>query len=94
MGRVGSAGSGDPKANTNHSGMHAPNRRVYQAACASIAAMAVSFSGITRPVPPSAFRLAHRERPTSTIRWLRRRKLAAAIRMAVRFLDRFRGNIR
>ena len=57
MGRVGSAGSGDPKANTNHSGMHAPNRRVYQAACASIAAMAVSFSGITRPVPPSVFDL-------------------------------------
>src|ERR1035438_2619612 len=39
MGRVGSAGSGDPKANTNHSGLHSPNRRVYQAACASMAAM-------------------------------------------------------
>src|ERR1017187_8677448 len=38
MGRVGSAG--DPKANTNHSGLHSPNRRVYQAACASMAAMA------------------------------------------------------
>src|SRR5450759_5796969 len=60
MGRVGSAGSGDPKANTYHSGLHSPNRRVYQAACASSAAMAVSFSGITRP--GLGFRLAHRER--------------------------------
>src|ERR1035437_4886046 len=57
MGRVGSAGSGDPKANTNHSGLHFPNRRVYQAACASIAAMAVSLSWMTRPVPDSVFDL-------------------------------------
>src|ERR1019366_1830101 len=57
IGRVGSAGSGDPKANTNHSGRHPPNCRAYQAACASIAAMAVSFSGITRPVPASVFDL-------------------------------------
>src|SRR5713101_1506989 len=32
IGRVGSLGSGVPKANTNHSGRHAPKRRVYQAA--------------------------------------------------------------
>src|SRR5450759_402812 len=57
MGRVGSLGRGVPKANTNHSGRHTPNRRVYQAACASIAAMAVSFSGITRPVPALVFDL-------------------------------------
>src|SRR5260370_14020884 len=57
IGRVGSLGRGVPKANTNHSGLHSPNRRVYQAACASMAAMAVSFSGITRPVPALVFDL-------------------------------------
>src|ERR1019366_5458699 len=65
--RVGSLGRGVPKANTNHSGRHSPNLRVYQAACASIAAMAVSFSGITRPVPASVFDL-----PTvSAFLWIR-----------------------
>src|SRR6202049_310904 len=62
IGRVGSVGSGVPKANTNHSGRHSPNRRVYQAACVSSAAIAVSFSGITRPVPASLLDLPHRER--------------------------------
>src|SRR3954464_6344200 len=57
MGRVGSLGRGVPKANTNHSGLHAPNRLIYHAACAAIAAMAVSFNGITRPVPASVFDL-------------------------------------
>src|ERR1039458_4396549 len=57
IGRVGSLGNGVPKANTNHSDRHSPNRRVYQAACASSAAMAVSFSGITRPVPASVLDL-------------------------------------
>src|ERR1035437_9600897 len=46
IGRVGSLGRGVPNANTNHSGLHCPNRRVYQAACATSAASAVSFSGI------------------------------------------------
>src|SRR5262249_49379955 len=46
IGRVGALGRGLPKANTNHSGRHSPNRRVYQAAGASSAAIAVSFSGI------------------------------------------------
>src|SRR5882724_7608939 len=57
IGRVGSLGSGLPKANTNHSGLHSPNRRVYQAACATSAVSAVSFSGITRPVPATVFDL-------------------------------------
>ena len=46
IGRIGSFGRGFPKANTNHCGRHSPNRRIYQAACASSAAIAVSFSGI------------------------------------------------
>src|SRR5713101_5723803 len=57
IGRVGSLGSGDPNANTNHAGRHSPNRRVYQAACSTNAAIAVSFSGITRPVPASVLDL-------------------------------------
>src|ERR1700680_2044717 len=57
IGRVGSLGRGVPNGNTCHPGLHSPNRRVYQAACASIAAKAVSFSGITRPVPASVFDL-------------------------------------
>src|SRR5579863_10663514 len=57
IGRVGSLGRGDPKANTNHSGRHCPNRLVYQAACATSAASAASFSGITRPVLASLFDL-------------------------------------
>ncbi len=36
IGRVGSVGSGFPKANTNHSGRYCPKRRVYQAAWNSL----------------------------------------------------------
>src|SRR6266481_5171096 len=61
-GRVGSFGCPFPAGNTYHSGLHSPNRRMYQAACASSATRTVSFSGITRPVPAGCFRLAHRER--------------------------------
>jgi hypothetical protein len=67
IGRVGSFGRGEPKANTNHSPLHSPNRRMYQAACASSAASAVVLSGITRPVPASLF-----DRPTvRTFLWTR-----------------------
>ena len=57
IGRVGSLGSGVPKGNTNHSGLHSQNRVMYQEACSVSAAMAVSLSGITRPVPASVFDL-------------------------------------
>src|ERR1035438_142027 len=56
-GRVGSFGCPLPAGKTYHSGRQCPNRRVYQAACASRATRTVAFSGITRPVPASVFDL-------------------------------------
>src|ERR1035441_9635022 len=56
-GDVGSFGCPLPAAKTYHSGLQAPNRRMYQAACASSAIRTVSFRGITRPVPASVFDL-------------------------------------
>src|ERR1700756_2124845 len=61
-GRVGSFGCPLPAGKTYHSGLHSPNRWVYQAACASRATRTVSLSGIKRPVRCGCFRLAHRER--------------------------------
>src|SRR5260370_3226389 len=57
IGRVGSLGRGVPKANTNHSGRHSPNRRAYHAAGAFSAATPLSFSGINRPRPAPPFGL-------------------------------------
>ena len=55
--RVGSFGWPFPARKTYQSGLHSPNRRMYQTACASRAILTVSFSGITRPVPADVFDL-------------------------------------
>src|SRR5438477_11137649 len=49
VGRVGSLGRGVPKAHTNHSARHSPNRRVYPAECVRNAATAVPVGVVGRP---------------------------------------------